>query len=91
MRSDLVYLAGKQVPSRFALVKLAARASRLLHREGRIADSINLALTHIAENPQPQITESMEMPEPSDISAEEARAIMRNGFHVPPHMFGDAN
>jgi hypothetical protein len=50
MRSQLIFGAMTFVPNRYLLTKLAAKATRKLHRPGaRIADTINLTCVRFSE------------------------------------------
>ena len=50
MRSELVFLAVKQVPNRYQLTRTAAAAARKLHRpHSRIEETVNEALAHLAK------------------------------------------
>lgn len=48
-RSELIFRAAAQIPSRFMLVRTVARATRLLHKDGtRIGQTINEVLDRAA-------------------------------------------
>jgi hypothetical protein len=48
MRSELIFKAASHQSNRYMLVRLAARATRLLHWPNtRIADTMNSALEHL--------------------------------------------
>lgn len=48
-RSELIFRAAAQIPSRFMLVRTVARASRLLHKNGtRMGQTINEVLDRAA-------------------------------------------
>ncbi len=60
MRSHLVYVAKQQVPNRFELVCMAARAARIIHEPGNlIGTSINHALLRIGF-PEVEFTDGKE-------------------------------
>jgi hypothetical protein len=48
MRSELIFKAASQETNRYMLVRLASRATRMLHWPNtRIADTMNNALQHL--------------------------------------------
>lgn len=48
-RSELIFRAAANMPSRFMLVRTVARASRLIHKQGtRIGETINEVLVRAA-------------------------------------------
>lgn len=50
MRAELVFEAFRYESNRYALVRMAARATRMLHRPNtRLQDSMNDALRHLAQ------------------------------------------
>jgi hypothetical protein len=51
MRSSLVFFAMTRVPNRYLLAKVAAQATRKLHRpHSRIEETLNDALSHLGQS-----------------------------------------
>ena len=60
MRSELVFGATTRIPNRFLLTKVAARATRKLHRPNtRVQETINDVLVRFSHaNPIARVTDS---------------------------------
>jgi hypothetical protein len=64
MRSELVFAAMTHIPNRFLLTRIAAKATRKLHRPNtRIEETVNGVLVHLKDAtpiPGPQRTNNLQ-------------------------------